>query len=144
MNARHRQTISLAGILAAMLALAGCDQRVGTDRQQIDRDVAMSDPKAADTGRELPPAGDTAPGQAGNAAPSGGTSAGDSAITAAVRAELAKDPALGALNVAVQTTNGRVQLNGIAPNAEARMRATQLAARVEGVSSVDNEMQIAS
>lgn len=144
MNPRYPSHVSLAGILAAMLALAACDPGVGTDRRQAEPDVAMSDPKAADPGREAPPAGDAAPGQSGSAAPSAGAGADDSAITAAVKEQLANDPALGPLNVEVRTTNGRVLLNGTAPSAEARLRATQLAARVEGVTSVDNAMQIAS
>lgn len=66
----------------------------------------------------------------------------DASITTLVNAELAKDPALSALRINVDTNNGRVLLRGSAPSNLARDRATALAAKVKGVSTVDNQLEV--
>ncbi|MBL8347100.1 MAG: BON domain-containing protein [Rubrivivax sp.] len=68
----------------------------------------------------------------------------DATITAAVKAELARDSELSALSINVDTTEGRVALRGTAPNAIARDRATRLAAAVEGVRKVENQLTVKS
>ncbi|MDQ7990204.1 MAG: BON domain-containing protein [Candidatus Dactylopiibacterium sp.] len=68
----------------------------------------------------------------------------DASITAGVNAELAKDPQLSALKIDVDTSNGHVVLNGQAPDAESRERATRLAANVKGVTNVDNNLEVRS
>ncbi|MEO6319810.1 MAG: BON domain-containing protein [Polaromonas sp.] len=64
----------------------------------------------------------------------------DMAITAAVSAELAKDPDLSAFKINVDTKNGAVTLNGSAPNEAARERAGVIAKKFSGVQSVDNKL----
>jgi len=66
----------------------------------------------------------------------------DAAITAAINAELARDQALSAIKVNVDTNAGKVLLRGTAPTALAREKATTLARHVDGVVSVDNQLQI--
>lgn len=66
----------------------------------------------------------------------------DAAITASVKAELARDGELSALAIDVDTSEGRVALRGTAPNATARDRATRLAAAVEGVRGVENQLTL--
>lgn len=66
----------------------------------------------------------------------------DAAITAGIQAELAKDPRLGALGIRVLTREGLVELQGKAPDAALRDRATRTAATVKGVLSVDNHMSL--
>ncbi len=68
----------------------------------------------------------------------------DATITTTINAELARDPALSATKIDVDTSAGRVSLKGTAPDAPARERASQLAQRVDGVVSVDNQLQIRS
>jgi osmotically-inducible protein OsmY len=70
------------------------------------------------------------------------TSVGDAAITAAVKAALATDPALSMLSIEVETHAGVVQLRGPAPDQKSRERAGVLAAAPEGVRSVVNELQL--
>ena len=67
---------------------------------------------------------------------------GDAAITTKIKAQLAQDADLSALDVKVETVQGRVKLSGSAPSDEARERATKLARAVEGVSGVDNEIAV--
>ena len=66
----------------------------------------------------------------------------DARITLSVNAALAKDPALSALRIKVDTSAGRVVLRGSAPDKAALDRAGQLAAAVRGVSSVDNQLEV--
>lgn len=64
----------------------------------------------------------------------------DAGISTKVKAALAVDPALSASRIAVQTENGVVRLEGPAPDAAAKARASVLAAAPEGVRSVDNRL----
>lgn len=66
----------------------------------------------------------------------------DATITASINAELARDPALGALQIAVETEAGHVRLRGSAPDRQARNRAASLAAGVKGVAGIDNQLKI--
>ena len=66
----------------------------------------------------------------------------DAGITAAVKTALAADPALSALKIDVDTSNGVVKLTGPAPDAQARDRAGVLAAAPKGVRSVDNLLTV--
>lgn len=64
----------------------------------------------------------------------------DMAITTGVSAGLAKDPDLSAIKINVETKNGAVSLNGPAPSAAAKERATAIAQGVKGVTSVSNNL----
>jgi hyperosmotically inducible periplasmic protein len=66
----------------------------------------------------------------------------DANITAAVKAALATDPGLSAVAIEVTTQDGVVRLDGPAPDAKARERATVIAAAPQGVSRVDNRLVV--
>ena len=66
----------------------------------------------------------------------------DMAITAAISAELVKDPALSAFKINVDTKNGAVTLHGSAPTEAARERAGAIAKTFSGVQSVDNKLTV--
>lgn len=127
--------------LAAALGLAACGERAWTPTAGQPADAAV-----AQTGQRADPAKkafeDTTPktgAQLGGTAPA---ALSDSAITAAVKAELAKDALLSAAKIDVDTANGKVALKGSAPDAAARDRATQLAMAVVGVVGVDNQITV--
>ncbi len=69
-----------------------------------------------------------------------GTAVDDSMITAKVKTAFVADKDVGALNIGVTTNNGVVQLSGSGSATEAR-RATELAANVEGVKGVQNNIK---
>jgi hyperosmotically inducible protein len=141
----HRRPFMLAGagLLVAALALSACsreDQDAAASR--VDGAAAQVEQKAGeiktDVGRNLEQAK-----QAGSdAADRLGDRVADASITTAVNAELAKDPDLSALAIDVDTVDGRVQLIGKAPNQAARERASLLAAAVNGVRAVDNQLVV--
>jgi len=91
----------------------------------------------------LPPtaAGSTSPGtpplaQAPLPAPE------DAGITVQVRSALASDSTLAAVPIAVSTDHGVVKLEGQAPDAPTRERATVVASSAAGVKAVDNRLTL--
>jgi hyperosmotically inducible protein len=64
----------------------------------------------------------------------------DTAITAKVKARFLEDKRLRKSDIGVTTTNGVVTLTGTAPSADAATAARELAAAVDGVKSVDNQI----
>lgn len=71
-------------------------------------------------------------------------SSSDAAVAAAVQATLAKDSELSTLRVSVEAKNGHVILQGDAPDAKTRDRASVVVAGVKGVRSVENRLSLAS
>jgi osmotically-inducible protein OsmY len=129
---------------AAALALAACN-RVEDGRttgQKMDSAIAKVEQKSAEAKADIKAATENAKEATANAADSVVDKAKDAAITASVNAELAKDSKLSALKINVDTVAGRVALHGTAPDAASRERATTLAAGVEGVKSVDNQLTL--
>jgi osmotically-inducible protein OsmY len=66
----------------------------------------------------------------------------DVAITTKVKAELLDSERVEGLDVNVDSTNGRVKLTGWADSAEEIRAAGDIARSVDGVKSVDNQLQV--
>lgn len=66
----------------------------------------------------------------------------DAAITAKVKTALAADPTAKAYQINVDTNDGMVQLNGFVDSDEGRQAAARVARSVEGVSRVDNNLEV--
>jgi osmotically-inducible protein OsmY len=66
----------------------------------------------------------------------------DSVITAKVKAALIDDPTTKATEINVETFKGVVQLTGFVSSQAAVSRAVELASRVNGVTSVRNDMRL--
>lgn len=134
MTTRHPRTlITLAAALAA-LGLSACnraDERTAGER--VDSAVAKTEQGAAEVRQE-----------AKEATSSVKSAVSDASITASVNAELARDSELSSLRIDVDTSSGKVALKGTAPSAEARERATRLARGVDGVTDVDNQLEVKS
>ncbi|KQW51645.1 MULTISPECIES: BON domain-containing protein [unclassified Roseateles] len=67
----------------------------------------------------------------------------DTGITVQVRMALAADSTLSAVPIAVSTDRGVVKLEGQAPDAPTRERATVVASSATGVKAVDNRLTVA-
>lgn len=123
MTKRHgsiRPFSLLLSTAAATLILVGCGQHEESLGTQIDGAVAKVGQGAAQVVESVQ----------------------DAAITAQIKAEFAKDPVLGALQIQVSTQEGLVSLNGRAPDASTRDHATRVAVKVKDVLSVDNHMKL--
>jgi hyperosmotically inducible periplasmic protein len=125
--------------LAAAIALIGAFGLAACDRTEEPRTAGQQVDVAVGKAKE---AADQARSATEQAAAGAKAAVTDAAITAAVKAELARDSELSALSINVDTTEGRVALQGTAPNALARDRATRLAAAVEGVRKVENQLTL--
>ncbi|OGQ01087.1 MAG: transporter [Deltaproteobacteria bacterium RBG_19FT_COMBO_60_16] len=66
----------------------------------------------------------------------------DSVITTKVKAAIAKDPSLSALQINVETFKGAVQLSGFVDSAQSKSKAGEVAAGVKGVKSVKNDLVV--
>lgn len=141
------QTLSRAATAAAIatvLGLAACDrpQDNRTAGQKIDSAVAKVEQKSEQAANSAKKEMAEARAGAGKAADAAGEKIKDAAITTSINAELTKDASLSALKIDVDTNRGRVALRGTAPDATSRDRATLLAQRVDGVVSVENQLQV--
>ncbi len=67
----------------------------------------------------------------------------DNAITARVNTLLVQTPGIPAMHITVSTRNGVVTLGGKVPSRTLAGRAARLAASVEGVVNVINELRVA-
>jgi osmotically-inducible protein OsmY len=142
----------MAGVLFAALALAGCGRRDDMPPMRtapaaaVQGQADMAD-AAARVSRETIEAARRAALEAKeaskNAADQATNKVADALITTSVNAELAKDPKLSAVHIDVDTDSGRVALRGTAPDQAAKERATQIASAVQGVVSVDNQLEVA-
>lgn len=121
-------TMSALAALLAVSALSACsrqaDDELGT-RPRNDSVVA------------------DAPVAASQAATDASSASSDMGITAKVNAALVADDQLKATRINVDTRDGQVTLSGQAPDAASRERATMLAAAVEGVRQVNNQLVVA-
>ncbi len=66
----------------------------------------------------------------------------DASLTAIIKAKLAADPDLSALNISVSTTAGRVTLSGTVSSFEEMGKAIALALETEGVKEVVSTLQV--
>ena len=66
----------------------------------------------------------------------------DAVISAKVKAAFIRDDNIKALDIAVNTNNGEVQLSGYVANESQVSRATEVARSIDGVKSVDNKMSV--
>ena len=73
-----------------------------------------------------------------------GQSIDDASITAAVQSKLSSDRISNFTRVDVDTERGVVTLNGVVKSADQKVRVAELARQVNGVRTVNNNLQIQS
>jgi hyperosmotically inducible protein len=128
----HKLTPAILATLALTALLAACSKpEEQTAGQKLDETIARTE----QAGAEIKADAQQMANQAGQALT-------DAGITTKINAALAADDELKALQINVDTKDGRVVLTGSAPNANAQQRATMLAQAVEGVMAVDNRLVI--
>ena len=135
-------TALVAGIAAATLVACNRPEPGQTVGQKVDNAIAGTERKAQELSNDVKSAAGEAAAKTEQMAAGAANSVKDAAITTAVNAELAQDSKLSAMRIDVDTVNGRVVLRGNAPDSSASERAQQLAASVEGVVSVDNQLVV--
>lgn len=129
--------------VAGALTLAACDNKTNTTAgQKMDSAVAKTESSAASAESSMKQGAADAKEAVKDAAANVSAKVDDATITAAVSAGLAKDADLSAIKINVDTKAGMVTLNGPAPTAAAKARAEEIAKGVQGVSSVDNKLEV--
>jgi len=141
--------LQMATVVAAVLAaaaLAACDRgdEPRTAGQKVDSAVASAKQKLKNARDDIAQGTADAQRDMKDMAQDAKDAVSDATITASVNAKLAGDKELSALRINVDTVDGRVALRGMAPNAAARDRATQIASSVDGVRSVENQLVVSS
>ena len=152
---RLRNTLLLANALTLALALSACGKQEDgkTAGQQLDSALAKTEQAGeqakaktesalAKAGEALKDATQKAESSGIEAASKAGDKLDDMTITAAVSSSLGKDPDLSALKINVDTKNGAVTLNGIAPSQTAVDKASAITKATKGVRAVDNKLQV--
>ena len=147
--------IAAACALASLPLLTACGSADSgkTVGQKLDAAIAKTEQAAVDVkdatkasvgsaGAALREGADQAKAAAKDASASVSINSEDAAITASVAAGLIKDPDLSALKIDIDTKQGVVSLYGPAPSETARMRATDIAKAVKGVSAVENKLTV--
>ncbi|RZL95653.1 MAG: BON domain-containing protein [Variovorax sp.] len=153
-SARTRSTLLALLLAGGALGLAGCDNKTNTTAgEKVDSAVAKTDQAATDAKASTQSTAASAESSMKQGAADAkeavkdatstvAAKVDDATITAAVSAGLAKDSDLSAIKINVDTKGGIVTLNGPAPTAAAKARAEEIAKAVEGVSSVDNKLEV--
>lgn len=140
---RWRPAAAVAAALA-LVALAACDRPAPsqTTGQRSDDTTTRAEQRAEaakDKAKSAVNEGTRATERAGAEV---SDKVKDAAITTAVNAKIAQDKDLSVMRINVDTVGGRVLLRGTAPNSGAAERAQQIAASVDGVVSVDNQLVV--
>ncbi len=152
---RAALTVTCSLVLLTALAACGKKDESQTVGQKLDTAVAKTEQAATDAKAKaeismskaedaMKDAAQKAEASGKKTADSVGATIDDVAITASISAELAKDAELSAIKINVDTKNGSVTLNGPAPSAAAKEKATTLAKAVKGVTSVNNMLVVKS
>ena len=81
-------------------------------------------------------------GLAGCASPGGTSFFDDAAVTARVKKAIYNEPSLKVMAVGVATEDGVVSLTGTVKSKAERTKATAVAAKVEGVKKVKNDLKV--
>jgi len=139
-----RPLLALACSAAVLLALTACNKQDDgkTVGQSIDSGIAKTEQVAKDAGNTVKEASKEAQAAGSQTSATVGEKIDDVAITAKVSGSLAKDPDLSAIKINVDTKDGVVTLNGPAPTAAAKDKATAIAKQVQGVNSVNNQLMV--
>lgn len=145
-NKPSRLVLATAASVLA-LGLAACGQEQGPAEktgQNIDRTVEDAVKKmeqaATGAGQRAEEAGAAITEKVAGA----GKAIDDVALTAKVKTALITEPKLKALPIDVESRDGVIMLNGTTDSLASRDRASQVAANVEGVRSVLNNLKVAS
>ena len=140
----RRPLLALACSAAVLLALTACNKADDgkTVGQSIDSGIAKTEQAAKDAGNAMKEASRDAQATGSQAGTTMGEKIDDITITATVSTGLAKDPDLSAIKINVDTKDGVVTLNGPAPTAAAKDKATDIARQVKGVTSVNNQLVV--
>lgn len=133
-------------MLASVLGVAACKQEGPAEKagQKVDKAVEQAgkkiDQATEQAGKKIEKAGETLSEKTKQA----GETLDDAAITAKIKAEIAKDPGLKVFQIAVTTSNGAVRLSGVVDSNKSIDRALEITRNVKNVQSTENNLVVKS
>jgi len=133
-NGPHRDDLQRAGDQVAK----GAEDLGATVRRKTE-DLSRHAPEIRE---KIQSAGNAIRDKAEELRPVVADAAVETRITATIKAKLVKDPALSALRISVNTTDGVVTLSGSVDSADQIEQAKQLALQTEGVREVKSTLQV--
>jgi osmotically-inducible protein OsmY len=135
---------AVIGVLLLAAAVGACDRRDDdrTTGQKVDAAIATADQKVDAAKADADKAMADAKQATTEAVHAAATAVEDTTITTSIKYKLSTDAELKSAELNVETRGGHVSLRGMAPDAAARDRASQLAAAVQGVVAVDNQVTV--
>ena len=169
MKTRALPTLAAACLGVVLIPLIACnnpDSAVHAERdaqgntqvhvngEKVDQNVARANAEFKSTGEQIKEGADKAGAAIQRGAdkvqtqvetkvvPAAKELLNDSNITATVKTKLAGDPAINAIYVNVDTSHGQVTLSGKVALAEQKVEAEKVARKVEGVTSVVNQLVV--
>ena len=139
---RTTPAITVAAVFC--LGLAACDQKPSAVKvgQDIDRTIDKTGQQITQAADKVEDKMDQARSAVSEKAASAGATIADATITAKVKSALIAEPGLKSTGIDVVTEKGVVSLFGTTVSDASRDRATQLAAAVEGVKAVENNLAV--
>lgn len=143
-NKQFHKTLSIATAGVFALGLVACDQKPSAEKvgQDIDRAIDKTGQQITQAADKAEDKMDQARSAVSEKAASTGVTMADAAITAKVKSALIAEPGLKSTGIDVVTEKGVVSLFGTTVSGASRERATQLAAAVEGVKAVENNLAV--
>jgi osmotically-inducible protein OsmY len=142
---KHQNTpanLTLATLVLLTALLSACDPSPQTTGEKVDSAIDKTKQVATEAKDDIKQEANEIKESTEDAAKSGATALSDTAITTGVKARLATDQDLKAMDIQVETHEGLVTLRGTAPSLSAQSRAKELAASVDGAHAVDNQLSI--
>ena len=145
MNTMSTPRLTLIGSIVIAAALAGCNKQPDerTAGQKLDNAIAEAKQAGADAKADAGQAMDKAENKMKDAAAATSEAVTDATIVTKINASLLADDKLKATKIDVKAQDGHVILTGTAPDTGSQARSTTLAAAVNGVRSVDNQLTVA-
>ncbi len=169
MRTRHLPIMAAVWLGVLTIPLTGCNNpdsavhaerdangntQVHVDNQKIDRNTQQANAELKATGDNIKAGANEAGAAIERGAakvndqlqtkvvPAAKQLISDTNITAKVKSQLAGDPAINALTVKVDTSNGQVILSGKVALPEQKAEAEKVARQVEGVKDVVNQIDV--
>ncbi len=141
---RFRKTLTITTAGALVLGLAACDRQTSPEKmsQDIDRGVDKTGEQISQMTENTEQKIAEAKSAPSKKTAKTGENLADAAITAKVKSALIAEPGLHSTGIDVVTEKGVVSLFGTTVSDANRDKATRLAAAVDGVKAVENNLAI--
>jgi len=134
MNSSTKHTLIATSLLCLTSMTVGCgDRSTEIADRKIDQTTEKAENKMDNTQAEMT-----------ESASKNETPLGDTALTAKVKSALIGEPGVKAMQISVDTLNGKVTLSGAVDSSQESIKAEQVAQQVEGVKSVENHLIVKS